>query len=103
MGKQLVNFITWGCESSAPFFVPYLGLHNVQDFAQILYFVGGVRIIMANLMSMQLHQMANIMSTQLHKMANLMSMQHQMANIISVLARPFLQGAAPALVRVTCQ
>ena len=57
---------------------------------------------MANLMSMQLHQMANIMSTQLHKMANLMSMQqHQMANIISVLARPFLQGAAPALVRVT--
>ena len=57
---------------------------------------------MANLMSMQLHQMANIMSTQLHKMANLMSMQqHQMANIISVLARPFLQGAVPAFVRVT--
>jgi hypothetical protein len=48
LGKQLVNFITWGCESSAPFFVPYLGLHNVQDFAQILYFVGGVRIINRN-------------------------------------------------------
>ena len=28
--------------------VPYLGLHNVQDFAQILYFVGGVRIINRN-------------------------------------------------------
>ena len=26
-------------------FIPYLGLHNAQDFAQILYFVGGVRII----------------------------------------------------------
>jgi hypothetical protein len=23
MGKQLVNFITFGCESSAPFFVIY--------------------------------------------------------------------------------
>jgi hypothetical protein len=28
--------------------VPYLGLYNVQDFAQILYFVGGVRIINRN-------------------------------------------------------
>jgi hypothetical protein len=25
--------------------LPYLGLHNAQDFAQILYFAGGVRII----------------------------------------------------------
>jgi hypothetical protein len=25
--------------------LPYLGLYNVQDFAQILYFVGGVHII----------------------------------------------------------
>ena len=25
MGKQLVNFITCGCESSAPFFVIYKG------------------------------------------------------------------------------
>jgi len=23
MGKQLVSFITWGCESSAPFFAIY--------------------------------------------------------------------------------
>jgi hypothetical protein len=28
--------------------VPYLGLYNAQDFAQILYFVGGVRIINRN-------------------------------------------------------
>ena len=28
--------------------VPYLGLHNAQDFAKILYFVGGVRIINRN-------------------------------------------------------
>jgi hypothetical protein len=28
--------------------LPYLGLHNVQDFAQILYFVGVVRIINRN-------------------------------------------------------
>jgi hypothetical protein len=28
--------------------IPYLGLYNVQDFAQILYFVGGVRIINRN-------------------------------------------------------
>ena len=25
--------------------LPYLGLYNVQDFAQILYFVGGEHII----------------------------------------------------------
>ena len=29
-------------------FLPYLGLHNAQFFAQILYFVGGVRIINRN-------------------------------------------------------
>ena len=28
--------------------LPYLGLHNAQDFVQILYFVGGVRIINRN-------------------------------------------------------
>jgi len=28
--------------------VPYLGLYNVQDFAQILYLVGGVCIINRN-------------------------------------------------------
>jgi hypothetical protein len=28
--------------------IPYLGLYNAQDFAQILYFVGGVRIINRN-------------------------------------------------------
>ena len=28
--------------------IPYLRLHNAQDFAQILYFVGGVRIINRN-------------------------------------------------------
>ena len=28
--------------------VPYLGLYNAQDFAQILEFVGGVRIINRN-------------------------------------------------------
>ena len=28
--------------------IPYLGLHNAQDFAQILYFVGVVRIINRN-------------------------------------------------------
>ena len=28
--------------------IPYLGLHNAQDFAQILYFVGGVHIINRN-------------------------------------------------------
>ena len=28
--------------------IPYLGLYNAQDFAQILYFVGGVRIINKN-------------------------------------------------------
>jgi hypothetical protein len=28
--------------------LPYLGLYNVQDFAQILYLVGGVRIIYRN-------------------------------------------------------
>jgi hypothetical protein len=28
--------------------VPYLGLYNAQDFTQILYFVGGVRIINRN-------------------------------------------------------
>jgi hypothetical protein len=28
--------------------LPYLWLHNVQDFAQILYFVGGVHIINRN-------------------------------------------------------
>ena len=28
--------------------VPYLGLHNAQDFAQILYFAGGVSIINKN-------------------------------------------------------
>ena len=28
--------------------VPYLGLYNAQDFAQILYLVGGVRIINRN-------------------------------------------------------
>ena len=28
--------------------IPYLGLHNAQFFAQILYFVGGVRIINRN-------------------------------------------------------
>jgi hypothetical protein len=28
--------------------LPYLGLYNVQDFAQILYLVGGVRIINRN-------------------------------------------------------
>ena len=28
--------------------LPYLGLYNAQDFAQILYFVGGVRIINSN-------------------------------------------------------
>jgi hypothetical protein len=28
--------------------LPYLGLYNAQDFAQILYFVGGVRIINRN-------------------------------------------------------
>ena len=30
------------------FAIPYLGLHNAQDFAQILYFAGGVRIINKN-------------------------------------------------------
>ena len=30
------------------FQVPYLGLYIAQDFAQILYFVGGVRIINRN-------------------------------------------------------
>ena len=29
-------------------YLPYLGLHNTQDFAQILYFVGEVRIINRN-------------------------------------------------------
>jgi hypothetical protein len=28
MGKQLVNFITWGCESSVPFFVIYKAAAN---------------------------------------------------------------------------
>ena len=28
--------------------IPYLGLYNVQDFAQILYLVGGVHIINRN-------------------------------------------------------
>jgi hypothetical protein len=28
--------------------IPYLGLYNVQDFAQILYLVGGVCIINRN-------------------------------------------------------
>ena len=28
--------------------LPYLGLYNAQDFAQILYLVGGVRIINRN-------------------------------------------------------
>ena len=28
MGKQLVNFITCGCESSAPFFVIYKARHE---------------------------------------------------------------------------
>jgi hypothetical protein len=28
MGKQLVNFITFGCESSAPFFVIYKAGHE---------------------------------------------------------------------------
>jgi hypothetical protein len=28
--------------------LPYLGLYNAQDFAQILYLVGGVRIIDTN-------------------------------------------------------
>jgi hypothetical protein len=28
--------------------ISYLGLYNAQDFAQILYFVGGVRIINRN-------------------------------------------------------
>jgi len=28
--------------------LPYLGLHNAQDFAQIIYFAGGVRIINKN-------------------------------------------------------
>ena len=31
-----------------PTCIPYLALHNAQDFAQILYFVGGVRIINRN-------------------------------------------------------
>ena len=36
MGKQLVNFITCGCESSAPFFVIYnavlvIGLYELLD------------------------------------------------------------------------
>jgi hypothetical protein len=30
------------------FNVPYLGLYNAQDFAQILYFVEGVHIIKRN-------------------------------------------------------
>ena len=30
------------------FILPYLGLYNAQDFAQILYFVGGVHIINRN-------------------------------------------------------
>jgi hypothetical protein len=29
MGKQLVNFITWGCESSPPFFVTYKEKHLI--------------------------------------------------------------------------
>jgi hypothetical protein len=28
--------------------IPYLGLHNAHDFDQILYLVGGVRIIKRN-------------------------------------------------------
>ena len=28
--------------------IPFLGVHNAQDFDQILYFVGGVRIINRN-------------------------------------------------------
>ena len=28
--------------------IPYLGLYNAQDFAQILFLVGGVRIINRN-------------------------------------------------------
>ena len=28
--------------------LPYLGLHNAQDFTQILYFIGGVHIINRN-------------------------------------------------------
>jgi hypothetical protein len=28
--------------------IPYLGLHNEQDFAQIIHFAGGVRIINKN-------------------------------------------------------
>jgi len=31
MGKQLVNFITCGCESSAPFFVIYTNPRHIGD------------------------------------------------------------------------
>jgi hypothetical protein len=31
-GKQLVNFITWGCESSAPFYVIYKAGHEPTPY-----------------------------------------------------------------------
>ena len=39
--------LNW-CMNTHHLCLPYLGLYNAQDFAQILYFVGGVRIINRN-------------------------------------------------------
>ena len=38
MGKQLVNFITCGCESSAPFFVNYKAGRRIDD--RLVWVVG---------------------------------------------------------------
>jgi hypothetical protein len=38
----------WDQLFSSDFALPYLGLYNGQDFAQILYLVGGVHIINRN-------------------------------------------------------
>ena len=42
--------------------IPYLGLHNAQDFAQILYFAGGVRIIDKNNVFHSFFRLENHMS-----------------------------------------
>jgi hypothetical protein len=36
MGKQLVNFITCGCESSAPFFVIYKAGHEPMPYVLVI-------------------------------------------------------------------
>jgi hypothetical protein len=48
MSKQFKKYFTRSANQIWTFSIPYLVVHNVQDFAQILYFVGGVLIINRN-------------------------------------------------------